>query len=96
MIPRRKWVAGRSTAEETSEPSQFVPHIKLNAATNASTESEHVDVDSIRREKFRQHNVHGHSSDSSVARLLHGQSAAESAAEPDDDVIETGLVNVAF
>jgi len=77
--------------KETSEPSSFVPHVKLNAVTNASTESERIDMDSILREKFRQRNVHGHSSDSSVAKLLYGQSTTESAI-PDTDVIETGLV----
>jgi len=86
--PRRQQVAGRSVDEETSQTSQFVPHIKLNAVNRASTESEHVDVDGIRREKFRQRNVHGHSSDSSVARLLYSQSSP--AVQPIPEVIETG------
>ena len=90
-IPRRQHVAGRSVdAETTTERSTFVPHVKLNATSNASTESEQVDVDGVRREKFRQHNVHGHSSDSSVARILYGQSSAEAVC--DTDVVETGLV----
>jgi len=67
----------------------------MNAGTNASTESEHVDIDGIRREKFRQRNMHGHSSDSSVARLLHGHIATKTETDA-ADVIETGLVIVWF
>jgi len=89
-IPHRQQAVGRSVDEESLEPSPFVPHIKFSAANNASTESQHVDMDDVRREKFRQHNVHGHSSDSSVARLLYGQSATET--EPVTDVIEPGPV----
>ena len=81
--------------EETSALAPLLPHIKVNAVTNASTESEHVDVDGIRTEKFRQRNVHGHSSDSSVARLLHGHIAAETELDA-ADVIETGLVILQF
>jgi len=87
-IPRRQRVVGRSVGEETSESSSFMPRVKMNATTNASTESEYVDVDDLRREKFRQRNVHGHSSDSSVARILYGQSVAETV--PDTDVVEPG------
>ena len=89
-IPRRQRVAGRTVDEETSSrvPSPFVPHIRLSAATGASTESEPVDVDRICREKFRQRNVHGHSSDSSVARLLSSQSSP--AVEPVAEVTDTG------
>jgi len=91
-IPRRQHVAGRSVdAETTTEQfSSFVPHIKLNAASNASTESEQVDIDGILREKFRQRNVHGHSSDSSVAGILYGQPPAEVVS--DIDVVESGLL----
>lgn len=89
VILRRLRVTGRSVDEETSsQPSQFVPHIKMNAASHAGSESEHVDVDCIRREKFRQHNIHGHSSDSSVARLLCGVSSP--AVEPVAEIVETG------
>jgi len=90
-IPRRQRVAGRSVDKETLEPSSFVPHIKLNALTNASTESEPSDVDRVRTERFRQRNVHGHSSDSSVARLLYGQPAVETVHDTDD--VEPGLIS---
>ena len=94
-IPHRQRVAGRSVGEESSEPTPFIPHIKMNAATNASTESEPVDVDGIRRVKFHQRNVHGHSSDSSVARLLYGHAAVETESDA-ADVIETGPVIIVF
>jgi len=87
-IPSRQRVTGRSVDEESSQPSRFVPHIKLNAATHASTESEHIDVDLIHREKFRQRSVYGHSSDSSVARLLYSQSSPS--AKPVAEVLDTG------
>jgi len=86
---------GRSVDEETVEQSHFIPHIKMNALTNASTESQHVDVDAIRRDKFRQRNVHGHSSDSAVAKLLHFEAATET--EPAAaDVLEPGFVVFLF
>lgn len=91
MIPSRKRVTGRSIDEETSQPSQFVPHIKLNAAIHASSESQYIDADNIRRETFRQRNVYGHSSNSSIARLLYSESTESSlAVEPVAEVIETG------
>ena len=88
----RQHVAGRSVDDETLEQSSCVPHIKLSTEINASTESEYVDVDRLRRERFWQRNVHGHSTDSSVARLLYGQSVTEM--EPDTDVVETGMDTV--
>ena len=66
----------------------------MNPSTNASAESDHVDMDEVRREKFRQRNVHGHSSDSSVARLLCGQSATETEAVV--EVAETGPLTLRF
>ena len=87
-------VAGRSVDEETLEQSSCVPHTKLSTEINASTESEYVDVDRLRRERFRQRNIHGHSADSSVARLLYGQSVTEM--EPDTDIVATGMDTVIF
>ena len=95
QVHRRRKVAGRSVSEQTSQTLCVRPHVTLNAVTNASTESEHIDVDYILREKFHQRNVHGHSSDSSVAILLYGKSAAETEPAADveiDAVIETGPV----
>jgi len=95
QIPRRRKVTGSSVDQESSsQPPQFVPHVKPNAAISASIESEHVDTYGIHRERFRQRNVHGHASDSSIATLLYGQSAPE--IEPTADVVETGLITFQF
>lgn len=53
-------------------PSTFRPHIRINEKWHASMESAHVDVDQNRLEKFKAHNVYGHSSDSTVQKLLYG------------------------
>jgi hypothetical protein len=46
--------------------------VRSVAGRHASKESEFVDMDAVRRRKFLQHNVFGHSSDSTVQRLLYG------------------------
>ena len=89
---RRTTTPRRPAASERSHPALFEPRIKLSAEANASAESKAVDADAVRLEKFRQRNVHGHSSDSSVAMLLYGQAATD--VEPHSDVTELGPVVV--
>lgn len=40
---------------------------------SSTTESESVDREKLLRERFKQRNVHGHSSDSTVQKLLYGR-----------------------
>lgn len=72
---RRKAVDGQSVDKETvSDDSRSLGfHIRMSQTVNALTESEHVDLDAARTERFRARNVHGHSSDSSVQVLLYGE-----------------------
>nr|XP_022343594.1 gamma-tubulin complex component 6-like isoform X1 [Crassostrea virginica] len=48
------------------------PGIKFSQTMSSTKESEWVDVDKLRLEKFKQQNIHGHSSDSTVQALLYG------------------------
>ena len=48
------------------------PLIRSVTGRHANLESEYVDVEGIRRKRFLQQNVFGHSSDSTVQRLLYG------------------------
>lgn len=45
----------------------------------ASTESEHVDENAVRMEKFRQINKRGHASQSSIQAILYYEGGGESA-----------------
>lgn len=53
--------------------SQVKPHNKMSSHMSSTTESESVDREKLLRERFKQRNVHGHSSDSTVQKLLYGR-----------------------
>ncbi|KAJ8321814.1 hypothetical protein KUTeg_000285 [Tegillarca granosa] len=48
------------------------PHIKMSDNRSSTLESDYVDMDEIRRQKFRKINLYGHASDSTVQKLLYG------------------------
>lgn len=84
----RKPVEGQSIDKQTTSDDGQMPgfHLRASQTVNALTESEHVDLDAARTERFRARNVHGHSSDSSVQALLYGE--RESGQKELEDVIE--------
>jgi len=90
-IPRRKQVAGQSVDLESASSSEagVTPrsHIHMSKSMNAMTESQFVDVDLLRKQRFLTQNVHGHVSDSSVQRLLY---AVVPEKDLDGSCIETG------
>lgn len=84
----RKPVEGQSIDKQTTSDDGQMPgfHLRASQTVNALTESEHVDLDAARTERFRARNVHGHSSDSSVQALLYGE--RESGQKELEDIIE--------
>ena len=58
----------KKTGDETDRPG-----VAMNRDRYSTKESEYIDYDKIRLEKFKAMNVHGHSSDSTVQRLLYGE-----------------------
>ncbi|PVD25340.1 hypothetical protein C0Q70_15840 [Pomacea canaliculata] len=58
----------------TAESSEQVerPQIHISKESHVSKESEYVDFDALRRKRFQSLNVHGHSSDSTVEKLMYG------------------------
>ena len=73
---RRRHVEGQSVDKQTEE-TVLAGHVKMNKYVNAFTESEPVDVDNLKMERFRALNVHGHASDSSVQALLYGNNSRQ-------------------
>ena len=71
---RKKKVDGQSATKEseTTDGGEFRPQIRMHEDRNAWKESERVDTDATRLEKFKQRNMFGHASHSSVERLLYG------------------------
>lgn len=69
---RRRKVEGQDAGMETVQV-ESKPVIKSSATMQASTESEYIDHDAHRLSKFRNQNVYGHASDSSVQKLLYGK-----------------------
>lgn len=82
FVPRRRRVDGQSVDKESCRDdageAQLPPrsHIKMSKSMSAITESEHVDHDAVRRQRFQVRNVHGHMSDSSIQKLLYGDGLA--------------------
>lgn len=56
-----------------SQSAAFKPMIRVDKHKHSSRESEFVDLDERRLKKFRIRNIHGHSSDSTVQKLLYGE-----------------------
>ena len=66
-VKRRK---GQFASRETEE---VAPNVRARGEMYATKESEFVDVDGIRLQRFREQNVKGHSTDSTVEKLLYGE-----------------------
>lgn len=69
--PRIHMHRTRSATAETEEQVDR-PTTRSFPGRSATKESEYVDVGGIRRQRFLEQNVFGHSSDSTVQRLLYG------------------------
>jgi hypothetical protein len=83
FVPRRRRVDGQSVDRESvqvpddiGEP-RIPPRslIKMSKSMSAIKESDRVDHEAIRRERFQIRNVHGHMSDSTIQKLLYGDAA---------------------
>lgn len=82
--PHQKRVKGQSVDTQSADERSVIPRLKSGGAMFASKESEFVDHDVVRLQKFRQQNLFGHSSDSSVQRLLYygkGKGSGDDAAD---------------
>ena len=56
---------------------------------SATAESESVDKEKMLRERFKQRNVHGHSSDSTIQKLLYGRKFGVH----NDSAVDKGSIN---
>ena len=74
--PKIRISKSMSATKETEEI-QTKSKIKFSEKMHATKESGYVDHDQMRLEKFRQQNLYGHASDSSVERLLYGPQVKE-------------------
>ncbi|XP_033725469.1 gamma-tubulin complex component 6-like [Pecten maximus] len=74
--PRIKMSKTMSSTTESKSVEESRPGIKMGKMS-ASTESEMIDQDENRLQKFKSFNVHGHSSDSTVQQLLYGDRKAK-------------------
>lgn len=61
-----------SESSSSSVPLQPRTHVKVLSYRNASLESQRVDENVLAVQRFRAHNMRGHSSDSTVQHLLYG------------------------
>nr|KAG5711382.1 hypothetical protein BaRGS_006079 [Batillaria attramentaria] len=78
----------RSATAETAEQVDK-PLIHISKEFHASKESEYKDWDGIRRKRFQEQNVYGHSSNSTVQRLLYGGMFGTVSGTDTDQEIET-------
>ncbi|XP_069123682.1 LOW QUALITY PROTEIN: gamma-tubulin complex component 6-like [Argopecten irradians] len=72
-----------SSTTESKSVEVSRPQIKMGKMS-ASTESEMVDRDENRLQKFKSFNVHGHSSDSTVQQLMYGDGKSKQETEPQE------------
>ncbi|XP_055998432.1 gamma-tubulin complex component 6-like isoform X2 [Ostrea edulis] len=73
--PRIRMNEQMSATKESTESAPQRSGIKFSHVMSATKQSEWVDVDKARLEKFKRQNIHGHSSDSTVQALLYGPKA---------------------
>ncbi|KAH9507221.1 Gamma-tubulin complex component 6 [Bulinus truncatus] len=66
----KKMFASKESVDEIHQG--YRPHIRILPSRNANTESEQVDETAVIRKKFLAQNFRGHSSDSTVQKLLYG------------------------
>ncbi|XP_060071739.1 gamma-tubulin complex component 6-like [Ylistrum balloti] len=74
--PRIRMSKTMSSTTESKPIEYSRPGIKIGQMS-ASVESEMVDQDENRLQKFKSFNIHGHSSDSTVQKLLYGEKKAK-------------------
>lgn len=73
MIKISEKMYSTKESAQTSEDHIVKPHIKMSQTRSSTMESVPVDLDAITRKRFLQRNVHGHSSQSTVQKLLYGE-----------------------
>ncbi|XP_005101891.1 gamma-tubulin complex component 6 [Aplysia californica] len=85
--PRIRISSTMSASKESdiAASDKFRPGIRIQGHRNASTESQQVDENVVAIKRFRQRNVKGHSSDSSVQKLLYGDASLEPVVEEDKE-----------
>ncbi|XP_071082841.1 gamma-tubulin complex component 6-like [Haliotis cracherodii] len=71
-----------------SQSAAFKPMIRVDKHKHSSRESEFVDLDERRLKKFRIRNIHGHSSDSTVQKLLYGEKYGSPSSERGEKELE--------
>ena len=69
----RRKVTGQSVSAVSQEEATYKPQIRVSQTAHVSQQSADTDQDELRLTKFRQQNIHGHTSDSTAQRLLYGQ-----------------------
>ena len=74
----RRKIAGQFAERESDHEEVYRPHIKMNKDMNVNKMSEEQDTAELNRIKFQQQNIHGHSSNSTIQRLLYGRRNEES------------------
>ncbi|KAL5014919.1 hypothetical protein ScPMuIL_009189 [Solemya velum] len=72
-IKMNEKMSSTKESEQTLGSYSVRPQIKMSQTRSSTKESESVDLDAITRKKFLQRNVHGHSSQSTVQKLLYGE-----------------------
>ena len=87
IAPKRRKVKGASATAESEESDVFRPKIRINEYGHASIESTYEDLDRKRLQRFRERNIHGHSSESSAQKLLYGEKFG-SAGFKDESVLQ--------
>lgn len=66
----KKMFASKESGEAGQQ--EYRPHIRILGNRNANTESLQVDENALIRQKFLAQNFRGHSSDSTVQKLIYG------------------------
>ena len=70
--PRIKMNKARSATKESSPDAEPVrPGIKMSGKMHSTKESDYVDMDLKRTQMFKERNVYGHATDSTVQKLLY-------------------------
>ncbi|CAL1527089.1 unnamed protein product [Lymnaea stagnalis] len=74
QVRMNKNMSASKESEDSPKSFKHRPHIRVLAHRNASIESQQVDENDLKRKRFLSRNAKGHSSDSTVQRLLYGDS----------------------
>lgn len=85
-IKSRIRINRKQTANTESENAQIdIPRIKMSDKMSATKESEYIDYEEMRLQMFKERNVHGHATDSTVQRLLYEGKFGETSKDIDSD-----------